>query len=114
MATAQVADQVHDLRLDRHVERAPRDELFASPKHPYTRALLAAVPEPDPRLARRSEAMRVPVEGADGAPGATGCSFAPRCAFADERCRIARPVLEAAGPGHAVACHRWREGTGLT
>jgi len=109
-----LCEEVVVLYLGRVVERAPRDELFASPKHPYTRALLAAVPEPDPRLARRSEAMQVPVEGADGAPGATGCSFAPRCAFADERCRIATPDLETAGPGHAVACHRWRDGTSLT
>jgi len=109
-----LCEEVVVLYLGRVVERAPRDELFASPKHPYTRALLAAVPEPDPRLARRSEAMQVPVEGADGAPGATGCSFAPRCAFADERCRIATPDLETAGPGHAVACHRWRDGTNLT
>ena len=109
-----LCEEVVVLYLGRVVERAPRDELFASPKHPYTRALLAAVPEPDPRLARRSGAMQVPVEGADGAPGATGCSFAPRCAFADERCRIATPDLETAGPGHAVACHRWRDGTNLT
>ena len=109
-----LCEEVVVLYLGRVVERAPRDELFASPKHPYTRALLAAVPEPDPRLARRSEAMRVPIEGADGAPGPTGCSFAPRCAFADERCRIATPVLETAGPGHAVACHRWRDSTNLT
>jgi oligopeptide/dipeptide ABC transporter ATP-binding protein len=109
-----LCEEVVVLYLGRVVERAPRDELFASPKHPYTRALLAAVPEPDPRLARRSDATPVPAEGAAGAPGRAGCPFAPRCAFADERCRTDTPALEAAGPGHAVACHRWREGTNFT
>lgn len=108
-----LCEEVVVLYLGRVVESAPRDELFASPKHPYTRALLAAVPEPDPRLARRSDSMPGPVEGAAGAPGMTGCAFAARCAFAIERCRAETPPLEGAGPGHTVACHRWREGTSL-
>jgi oligopeptide/dipeptide ABC transporter ATP-binding protein len=109
-----LCEEVVVLYLGRVVERARRDELFASPRHPYTRALLAAVPEPDPRLARRSDAMQAPVEGAAGGPGSTGCAFAPRCAFASERCRTDTPALEAAGLDHTVACHRWREGTNLT
>jgi oligopeptide/dipeptide ABC transporter ATP-binding protein len=99
------------LYLGRVVERATRDALFSSPRHPYTRALLAAVPEPDPRLASRVVAATVTEEGTSTPPGAGagGCAFAPRCAHAIDRCRDERPLLEAAVDGHAVACHRWRD-----
>jgi oligopeptide/dipeptide ABC transporter ATP-binding protein len=91
------------------MERATRDALFTSPLHPYTRALLAAVPEPDPRLASRVVAAIVPEEGTRTPPVGGGCAYAPRCAHANDRCHAERPSLEDAGGGHAVACHRWRE-----
>jgi oligopeptide/dipeptide ABC transporter ATP-binding protein len=91
------------------VERATREALFTSPRHPYTRALLAAVPEPDPRLASRVVAATVTEEGTSAPPGAGGCAFAPRCPHAIDRCRDERPLLEAATDEHSVACHRWRE-----
>jgi oligopeptide transport system ATP-binding protein len=104
-----LCEDVVVLYLGRVVERSPRDALFASPRHPYTRALLEAVPEPDPRLASRAVAATVTEEGTRTPPGGSGCAFAPRCAHAIDRCHGERPPLEAAGSAHAVACHRWRE-----
>jgi oligopeptide/dipeptide ABC transporter ATP-binding protein len=104
-----LCEEVVVLYLGRVVERAPRDALFGSPRHPYTRALLAAVPEPDPRLASRAVAATVMEDAARAPTAGGGCAFAPRCAHAIDRCRGERPLLEAAGGGHAVACHRWRE-----
>jgi oligopeptide/dipeptide ABC transporter ATP-binding protein len=99
------------LYLGRVVERATRAALFATPRHPYTRALLAAVPEPDP--AAWSRGRSVPT--AQGEPAqpqasatATGCAYAARCPFADERCRREIPPLEPDGAGHFTACHHWR------
>jgi len=106
-----LCDEVVVLYLGRVVERAPRDALFANPRHPYTRALLAAVPEPDP-------AAWSPAPGARGAQGdavslpdsaaAAGCAYAARCPFADLRCRSDTPPLEPDGDGHLIACHHWR------
>ena len=104
-----LCDEVVVLYHGRVVERAPRAALFSSPRHPYTRALLAAVPEPDPRLASRAVATTVMEDAARAPTAGGGCAFAPRCADAIDRCRVERPLLEAAGGGHAVACHRWRE-----
>ena len=104
-----LCDDVVVLYLGRVVERATREALFTSPLHPYTRALLAAVPEPDPRLASRVVAATVAEEGTRTSPVDGGCTFAPRCAHATDRCHRERPLLEAAGGGHAVACHHWRE-----
>jgi oligopeptide/dipeptide ABC transporter ATP-binding protein len=93
----------------RLVETADRDALFAAPAHPYTQALLAAVPDPTrvraagPVVETPSAAAR-PVDG-----GAGGCDFSDRCGYALHRCRAIEPPLDAVGPRHAVACHRWRE-----
>jgi oligopeptide transport system ATP-binding protein len=104
-----LCEEVVVLYLGRVVERAPRDALFISPRHPYTRALLAAVPEPDPRLASRAVATTIIEDATRARTAGGGCAFAPRCAHAIDRCRDERPLLDAAGGGHAVACHRWRE-----
>jgi oligopeptide transport system ATP-binding protein len=97
----------------RLVEIAPRDRLFAAPTHPYTRALLAAVP------ARRSaapgaSALRASVPGAPapGLPNASadnGCAYRDRCAHVLALCATAVPCLDEVAPGHFVACHRARE-----
>lgn len=104
-----LCEDVVVLYLGRVVERAPREALFGAPRHPYTRALLAAVPEPDPALATRLELAPPAEEGATAASTDTGCAFAPRCALATDRCRNERPMLEQSGAGQVVACHRWRE-----
>jgi len=91
----------------RLVEVAPRDALFAAPIHPYTRALLAAVPDPTRRLA--GIALTTGGDAPDTRDAPQGCVFHPRCSYAQSLCRAAVPPLEAVAPGHSVACHRWRE-----
>lgn len=97
----------------RAVEMADRDALFAGPVHPYTRALLAAVPDPtggvaDPVAADATSADAVPayVAPSNRAPG---CAYHGRCRFAREHCLTAVPPFQEIAPGHWAACHRWRE-----
>jgi len=93
--------------LGRIVELAPADELFANPRHPYTRALLSAIPLPQPRARQQRQLLEGDVPSPISPPA--GCHLHPRCAYAIDRCRIERPELGAGGAGHATACHRWRE-----
>ena len=110
----------HDLSVVRHiairvvvmyvgkiVEMGPTEELFASPKHPYTEALLSAVPIPDPR--RKAERIILQGEVANPADPPSGCYFNPRCPYATDQCRTEEPHLEEIGPGHWVSCHRASE-----
>jgi oligopeptide transport system ATP-binding protein len=93
----------------RLVEIAPRDALFAAPIHPYTRALLAAVPPPAPaRRTVQAPALIEPPAAVLPSP-AIGCAFRDRCAYALAVCAATVPPLEEIAPGHAVACHRSRE-----
>ncbi|CAH2604755.1 murein tripeptide ABC transporter/oligopeptide ABC transporter ATP binding subunit OppF [Rhodovastum atsumiense] len=90
--------------LGRIVEMASRDTLFATPRHPYTRALLSAVPVPDPLAARRRVVLSGDVPSPIDLPA--GCRFRGRCPQAIARCATEDPVLRPAGPaGHLVACH---------
>ncbi len=84
------------------VEIAPRDELYASPKHPYTQTLLDAVPRPDPRH-RITTAVRGELPSLLSPP--SGCMFHTRCPHAFDRCRQESPSLDPLSPGRAVACH---------
>ena len=102
-----VCDRVAVMYVGQIVELAPTEALFNAPKHPYTEALLSAVPKADPRL----RAQRIVLQGevADPAHPPSGCYFHPRCPYAVSICRTERPKLEAIGPGRLVSCHRARE-----
>jgi oligopeptide/dipeptide ABC transporter ATP-binding protein len=98
-----ISTRVGVMYLGKIVEIAPRKELFAHPRHPYTQGLLLAAPQPDP-LHRTT---RVAVEGEPPSPlhPPPGCRFHTRCALASDRCRQEEPPLEDIGAGHLVACH---------
>jgi oligopeptide transport system ATP-binding protein len=95
--------------LGRPMEQGSRSLIYGSPLHPYTRALLDAVPSPEP-----GAPVRPPLQGELPSPvdPPRGCVFSTRCPMATDLCRRLRPVLEEARPGQAVACHRWREWPG--
>jgi peptide/nickel transport system ATP-binding protein len=98
-----VSDRVAVMYVGRLVEMAPTAPLFATPKHPYTEALMSAVPQPDPRL--RSQRIVLEGEVADPANPPSGCYFHPRCRYAVDRCRTETPALREVQPGHFASCH---------
>jgi len=89
--------------LGRIVELAPTEQLFARPLHPYTRALLASVPQPDPEAPRDRLLLQGELPSPLNPP--TGCRFHTRCPLAEEICRVQEPELREVLPGHQVACH---------
>jgi oligopeptide/dipeptide ABC transporter ATP-binding protein len=114
----------HDLSVVRHVahrvivlyrgtivEQGPTEALYTNPRHPYTQALLDAMPVPDPRRQRerqeRRRQRRAPVQGAP--TSADACPFTGRCPHAIDICHAQRPAQEITPEGTRVACHRWRE-----
>jgi peptide/nickel transport system ATP-binding protein len=102
-----VADRVAVMYVGKLVEVASTQAIFVTPRHPYTEALLSAVPKPDPLL----KSKRIILEGdvADPSHPPAGCYFHPRCRFAQERCRTEPPPLVEASPGHWSACHFSKE-----
>ncbi len=99
-----VCDRVAVMYVGKIVETAPKKELFPQPRHPYTEALLSAIPQPDPRV--RSNPIVLPGDVADPANPPTGCYFHPRCRFSDgERCVHEAPQLREIEPDHYVSCH---------
>ncbi len=104
-----VSDRILVLYLGRIVELADSDALYDHPQHPYTRALLTAVPVPDPKKARLRNIDGLVGEIPSPINQPSGCTFRTRCRFAEERCAKMRPALETLPDGRLVACHRWRE-----
>ena len=102
---ARMADRIVVMYAGRVVENGPVDEVIGRPRHPYTRALVGAIPD-----FRRPRALQgIPGVAVGVGEWPAGCSFAPRCGFSQERCDAAVPNLEEAAPGHAVRCVRWDE-----
>ncbi|HEV7880616.1 dipeptide ABC transporter ATP-binding protein [Bradyrhizobium sp.] len=102
-----IADRVAVMNLGEIVETADTGTLFASPRHPYSRALLSAIPVPNPRARRTRILLQGEMPSALNPP--SGCRFHTRCPYVIERCRIERPQLLADADGHATACHRVAE-----
>jgi peptide/nickel transport system ATP-binding protein len=98
-----LADRVAVMYVGKLVEIAPTKQLFASPKHPYTEALLSAVPKTIP--GRKPQRIILQGEVADPANPPTGCYFHPRCKYAQDRCKTETPTLREITPGQHVACH---------
>jgi peptide/nickel transport system ATP-binding protein len=99
-----ISDRVVVMYVGKLVEHARTEELFYNPKHPYTEALLSAVPKPDPRM----RTMPIVLQGdvADPAHPPSGCYFHPRCRFCIDVCKTEAPQLREIGPEHFVSCHR--------
>ncbi|WP_442599174.1 ABC transporter ATP-binding protein [Neobacillus sp. D3-1R] len=98
-----MSDRIGVMYLGGLVEVSEKDSLYAEPLHPYTQALISAIPEPDPRKKKD----RIILEGDVPSPIAppSGCTFHPRCAHARPECSSVKPVLKEVKPGHRVACH---------
>ncbi len=102
-----ISDRVAVMYVGKLVEHACTDELFINPKHPYTEALLSAVPKPDPRV--QTEPIVMPGDVADPAHPPGGCYFHPRCRYRIEVCSQQEPSLKEIAPDHYVSCHRAQE-----
>ncbi|MDF2751815.1 MAG: appF [Gaiellaceae bacterium] len=104
-----ISDRIAVMYLGTIVEVSPADELYSRPLHPYTIALLSAVPIPDPKVERRREAILLPGDLPSPANPPKACRFHTRCPFVQPtRCREEVPALRALASGHTVACH-WAE-----
>jgi peptide/nickel transport system ATP-binding protein len=99
----QVSERVAVMYLGAIVESGPTEALFATPAHPYTQALISAVPRPDPKGGRQRIVLAGDVASPLDPP--PGCRFHPRCRYAAERCRAERPALRPIGGDRQVACH---------
>ena len=98
-----ISDRVGVMYLGKMVELTDRDSLFADPLHPYTKALLSAIPIPDPTVKRERMVLQGDVPSPVNPP--TGCRFHTRCPFAIDICKQVEPPLEQLKPGHWTACH---------
>jgi oligopeptide transport system ATP-binding protein len=104
-----ISHRILVLYLGRMMELADRDALYLAPKHPYTKALISAVPIPDPRLERQKPRIVLAGELPSPLEPPSGCVFRTRCPLAIDLCARETPRIEQIAPGHQVACHRWQE-----
>ena len=102
-----MSDRVGVMYLGKMVELADTQALFSSPRHPYTRALMSAVPLPDPEARPDRQLLEGDVPSPLNPP--SGCRFHTRCPYVRDRCRTEEPVMGANDDDHGVACHFWRE-----
>ena len=102
-----ISDRVGVMYLGRMVELSNSESLYEEPLHPYTKALLSAVPIPDPEFKGEQMLLTGDIPSPSNPP--TGCTFHTRCPFASEVCKRVAPVLKEVKPGHSVACHLFDE-----
>ena len=98
-----ISDRIAVMYVGQLVELAPTDAIFRQPQHPYTAALMRAVPVPDPRVHSAGGVLGGEVPSPAKPP--SGCYFHPRCKYAQERCRVEAPALREVAPGHFSRCH---------
>jgi oligopeptide/dipeptide ABC transporter ATP-binding protein len=98
-----ISHRIAVMYLGKIVEYTDKKTLFTDPQHPYTEALLSAVPIPDPTVRRKKTILQGDVPSPINPP--PGCHFHTRCPFAEERCRVEEPALKEVAPGHVVSCH---------
>jgi oligopeptide/dipeptide ABC transporter ATP-binding protein len=98
-----ISHRIAIMYLGRIVEYADKETVFKNPLHPYTEALLAAVPVPNPRVKRKKHHLQGDVPSPINPPA--GCTFHTRCPYAEARCKLDKPALRQVGPSHHVACH---------
>lgn len=100
-----VSDRIIVMYLGKIVETCPAAELYAHPGHPYTQALISAIPIADPAVERKRERIILSGQVPSPTEQITGCPFAGRCRYATDRCRTEQPALRETAPGHFVACY---------